>query len=484
MELTDYVAVLRRRWPIVLVVTLLCLAASLAASLLATPRYTTSSEVFFAVQGGDSVSDLAQGSTFAQRQMTSFAEVATSPLVLEPVIEELGLDMSAGELAGMVTVSVPQDTVILEVSTTSTSPDDAARISNAVAGQLASTSAALSSPDGGETAPVQATVMTPAQVPGSPSSPDVVRNGALGLVLGLLLGLGAAFVRHLADTRVHTEEDIAGLTEVPVIAAVAVKDNAERDRVFVHDEPHGPSAEAVRRLRTNLQFVDLGDGPSSIVVTSSLPGEGKSTTAINLAASLADTGARVLLIDADLRRPSVAEYLGLEGGVGLTTVLIGRASLEDVVQPWQSSSLDILPTGQIPPNPSELLGSQSMRTLLAEATESYDAVLLDSPPILPVTDATVLSGMTGGTLVVAGADQIHKGQLADSLESLEAVETHVLGIVLNRVARSNSRYSYAYGGYKPLTEDDAPRPEPITRAGAPRRATSAPRRNRRTRAAS
>ncbi|MGO1174266.1 MAG: polysaccharide biosynthesis tyrosine autokinase, partial [Actinomycetaceae bacterium] len=435
--------------------------------------------------------DLAQGSTFAQRQMTSFAEVATSPLVLEPVIEEVGLDVTARELAGMVTVSVPQDTVILEVSTTSTSPDDAARISNAVAGQLASTAASLSSPDGGETAPVQATVMTPAQVPGSASSPDVVRNGALGLVVGLLLGLGAAFVRHLADTRVRTEEEVAALTDVPVIGAVAVKDHAERDRVFVHSAPHGPPAEAIRRLRTNLQFVDLGDGPSSMVVTSSLPGEGKSTTAINLAASLADTGARVLLIDADLRRPSVADYLGLEGGVGLTTVLIGRASLEDVVQPWRDSSLDVLPTGQIPPNPSELLGSTAMKELLDEATSRYDAVLLDSPPILPVTDATVLSGLTGGTLVVAGAGQIHRGQLADSLESLQAVETRVLGVVLNRVSRAGSRYSYAYDTYEPIEADAATGPAPVGGSrqtpAAPRRASATPARrasSRRTRAAS
>ena len=210
------------------------------------------------------------------------------------------------------------------------------------------------------------------------------------------------------------------------------------------------------------------------------------------AAALADTGARVLLVDADLRRPSIAEYLGLEGAVGLTTVLIGRASLEDVVQPWRETSLDILPTGQIPPNPSELLGSRAMQELLAEATASYDAVLLDSPPVLPVTDATVLSGLTGGTLVVAGAGQTHRGQLSDTIEALGTVDTQVLGVVLNRVNRTSSRYAYAYTTYEPLeagpggSSSGAPRSAP--RAEGPRRATAESRhargRARKARAAS
>ncbi len=138
------------------------------------------------------------------------------------------------------------------------------------------------------------------------------------------------------------------------------------------------------------------------MISSSIPGEGKSTIAINLAVSLADAGARVILVDADLRRPSIAEYLGIEGGVGLTTVLIGRAEVEDVVQPLGTTSLDLLPAGQIPPNPSELLGSTAMADLLERLSASYDMVLLDSPPLLPVTDAVVLSNLAGGALVVVG----------------------------------------------------------------------------------
>ena len=195
--------------------------------------------------------------------------------------------------------------------------------------------------------------------------------------------------------------------------------------MILRSEPHSASSEAVRRLRTNLQFIDVVNRPRSVVISSSIPDEGKSTIAINLAVALADTGARVILIDADLRQPSIAEYIGIEGSVGLTTVLIGRADVEDIVQPFGTSTLDVLPTGPIPPNPSELLGSPAMAGLLDRLTATYDMVLLDSPPLLPVTDAAVLSKLAGGVLLVVGADRIHRPQLQETLVSLETAGAHL-----------------------------------------------------------
>ena len=195
------------------------------------------------------------------------------------------------------------------------------------------------------------------------------------------------------------------------------------------------------------------------MISSSIPGEGKSTIAINLAVSLADAGARVILVDADLRRPSIAEYVGIEGGVGLTTVLIGRAEVEDVVQPLGKTSLDLLPAGQIPPNPSELLGSMAMAELLERLSASYDMVLLDSPPLLPVTDAVVLSNLAGGALVVVGVDRIHRPQLQQSLESLETAGAHLFGIVMNKIARREAAayaYDSSYTSYPPKTRRSAP----------------------------
>jgi len=448
VELNEYINILHKRWLSVAMIALATLAATAAVTLLMTPKYSASNRMFFSVQAGDSVSDLAQGSTFTEKQMTSYAEVATSPLVIEPVIEELGLQVSVADLAEALTVTVPPDTVILEVTATDESPERAAEIANAVAEQLTVAVGDLSPERADGVEAVRASVTTPAVAPAEPSSPNVTRNLALGLVLGVMLGVGVALLREMLDTKVRDERDINAVTDSSVIGVVGFEPTGMEKPVFMYDDPTGQRAEAVRRLRTNLQFVDLADRPGSIVVTSSVPGEGKSTTAINLAVALADSGARVVLVDADLRRPSVADYMGLEGRVGLTTVLIGRAEVADVVQPWRDTSLDVLPSGQIPPNPSELLGSRAMATLLGSLTKSYDMVLIDSPPLLPVTDAAVLTKLAGGALVVAGADRIHKAQLRESLDNLENVDARVLGLVLNKVEqKSRSGYEYTYESY-------------------------------------
>ena len=192
-------------------------------------------------------------------------------------------------------------------------------------------------------------------------SPNVLRNLAAGLILGLLLGIAVAIARRLLDTKVRNEADLELVTSVPVLGVVPFDSDAEAHPVVIRDDPLSVRAEAVRRLRTNLQFVEAAEQSRSVVVTSSIPGEGKSTAALNLAASLSDAGLNVVLVDADLRRPSIARYVGLEGSVGLTTVLIGEADLDDVLQPWGESTLRVLPSGQVPPNPSELLGSGADR---------------------------------------------------------------------------------------------------------------------------
>lgn len=448
MELTEYLAILRKRWSTVAIVTLAVIAITALVTLMATPLYTASSRMFFAVQGGDTLSDLNQGSTFTQGQITSYAEVAESPLVLDPVIEELDLTVTADELAASsLSTSVVPETPILSIDVTNEDPRLAAQIANTVAEELRTAVGEMSPdrPDGTES--VRATVLSTATAPAHPSSPNTARNLALGVVLGLLLGVGVAILREVLDTKVRSERDIRSVTDRAVLGEIVFDASQDDQPVFMTTDPTGTRAEAMRRLRTNLQFVDLAESPNSIVVTSSVPGEGKSTTAMNLALALADAGTRAILVDADLRRPSVAEYLGLEGRVGLTTVLIGRAEVEDVVHPWGNSTLDVLPSGQIPPNPSELLGSTAMATLLHQLTSTYDVVLVDSPPLLPVTDAAVLSKLAGGALVVAGADRIHKAQLAESLEALERVDAKILGIVLNKTDRKDRGSYYQYESY-------------------------------------
>jgi capsular exopolysaccharide synthesis family protein len=272
-------------------------------------------------------------------------------------------------------------------------------------------------------------------------------NILVALGLGLVAGMAIAVLRRALDTKIRGEQDVEGMTNSAILGVVPYDEDAPTHPVVMHDDPLGARSEAIRRLRTNLQFVEAASVVRAIVVTSSIAGEGKSTTSINLAVSLADAGHRVLLVDADLRRPAIAKYLGLEGEVGLTTVLIGKAVVEDVVQPFGASSLDILASGPVPPNPSELLGSKSMANLIELAKETYDTIVLDSSPLLPVTDAAVLSSITDGTLLVLGADRVHRPQLRNSLASLQTIGANILGIVLNKVSRQDSsNYGY-YSGY-------------------------------------
>lgn len=464
MELRDYLAVLRQYWRSVAAVVILGVLGAATFSLLVTPTYTSNTALFFAVSGANSASDLAQGTTYTGKQVESYVQVATSPMVLQPVIDQVRLDDTPSELAERVTVSVPTNTSVIDIAVVDTDPEQAGAIAAAVGAGLVSAVSELSPDTAGGAKSVEATIITPATVPATRTSPKVAQNLVLGLLLGVFLGAGQAILRGTLDTRVRTATDVAHVTDAPVIGQIALDEGMGERPGLVSDHPASPRAEAFRRLRTNLQFLDAGPGTSAFVFTSSLPDEGKTNTAVNSALVLADSGMRVLLIDADLRKPSVGRLLGLESAAGLSSVLIGRAGLADVVQPAGHSSVDVLTSGPIPPNPAELLGSPAMVTLLAEAREDYDVVILDAPPLLPVTDAAILSRMTSGALIVVASGEVRTPQLSGALESLAAVEARVLGVVLNKLRGRDIGYGGYYHRYH---EVESPQPDVPRRGIAP-----------------
>ena len=439
------IEVVRRRWLWLAVgpVVGLLLAGLWAAS--STPTYRASASVFFSLQFGDSASALVQGSTYTQSQVTSYAQLATSPVVLQPVIDELDLPLNARQLAGRVSAAPPVDTVIVEVTVTDTSAADSARIADAVVASLSDTVERLSPEDTTGKPTVQATTVAPAEVPTGPASPRVGLGLVVGLLLGLLAGAAGAWVRELLDTRVRDAVDLADLTTRPVIGTIDADRSGVERRVVVSVEPHGRQAEAFRQLRTNLQFLDVpGEGPElrTIMVTSSVAAEGKSTLAANLAVALAETGERVLLVDADLRRPSLAGLLGLEGAIGLSNVLIGQVSVPDVVQDWGSTGLQVLTSGAVPPNPGELLGSPMMATVLSELRSTYRYVVIDAAPLLPVADSAILAHSVDGTVLVGNVTKVTRHQMVESLGILDRAAARVLGVVLNQVRRPEDVYGY------------------------------------------
>jgi tyrosine-protein kinase len=474
MELTDYLRVLRKYWPSVIAVFLAGIAAAAIVSILATPVYTASAGVFLTVNSGDTAGELNQGSTYAENQVRSYAQVVTAPVVLQPVIDELGLGLSVAQLAQRVTATVPLNTAIVNIDVTGTDPARTADTANAVAEQLTRVVDELSPQAQNGSKSVKASIITPASVPTEWTSPRVVLNLALGALLGLLLGLGQAILRFRLDTRVVGPADVAEVTDRSIVGAIAFDSDAKEHPLIFKGDTHSMRAEAYRRLRTNLQFLLLNGRRNSILVSSSVAAEGKSTTSINLATTLADSGRSVLLIDADLRRPSLADYLNLDGTAGLTDVIIGRAALPDVVQPLGRGNLDVLTAGRIPPNPSELLGSRPMEKLLAEATDRYDMVIIDSPPLLPVTDSALLSRFCGGVLLVVGSGSVTRPELATAISSLEAVDASILGLVLNRL-RASELGHYGYHHYYSQHQlDDAVSEVPPVKRARPRAVPIAP----------
>jgi len=464
VELKDYIRVIRKRWRIIVAVMLVVVAGAALATSLSPKVYEAQTRLFVSTAAGGDTNALMAGSNFTQQRVKSYADVITTPNVLDPVISSLGISTTAAKLGAQITATVPLDTVIIEVAVTNTNPRVAAQVADAVGTQFIKTVADLESVTKGQSSPVKVTVVSAPTVPTAPISPKPTRNLALGVVLGLLLGLGLALLRDLLDTTIKIEKDCAEVTDAPVIGGIAFDPEASKNPLIVQADPHSPRAEAFRTLRTNLQFVDAANHPRSIVFTSSVAGEGKTTTTANLAITMAAGGARVCVVEGDLRRPRLLEYMGMDGSLGLTNVLIGQAELGDVLQQFADTSVYVIGAGAVPPNPSELLGSAAMIETLRELESRFDVVIIDTPPLLPVTDAAVLSTIAGGTVVVVGAGRVDRDHLAKSLQSLETVKGRVLGLVLNRIPTKNTDAYYTYrDGH---ASGSSPRPRPKARAKA------------------
>ncbi|WP_241978805.1 polysaccharide biosynthesis tyrosine autokinase [Cryobacterium sp. Hh7] len=422
MELRDYIRILRDSWILIVAATCQAVSAASVFSIVQTPTSSTTSKAVVLTESGGTTSDLVQGAKFAVARVKTYARLATTPLVLLPVIESLDLRSTAVELAKRIAVSAPLDTSIRDISVTDTDPIRAAEIANAVAQSLTDEVKKVEQPDDPTAAsPVKLPRVQVATVPTSTVSPNVPLHFAWGALVGLALGVGLAVLRETLDTRIRTQRDVEQITDVPVIGGILFHPKAIERPLIVHADPRSSRAESFRTLRTNLQYLDVERAERSFMITSSIGSEGKSTTSANLAISLADSGARVLLVDADLRRPRVADYMNIEGGVGLTDVLIGRAALSDVIQPWGRGQLFVLLAGHIPPNPSEMLGSSRMKQVIEDFNRTFDVVIFDSPPLLPVTDAAILAKSVGVAILIVAAGRTQKAQLKGAIAALASV---------------------------------------------------------------
>ena len=292
----------------------------------------------------------------------------------------------------------------------------------------------------------------------TPISPNVPFNLALGVALGLLVGIAAAFVRNARDTRVRSTQRLQEITGAPVLSEIAADRDARLHPLTLGAPPGSARVESFRKLRTNLQFLEPTRPHRVVVVTSATVGEGKSTTACNLALALADAGSRVLLVDLNLRLPQVDRYLQVEPGAGVANVLSGRIAVKNAVLRWVDGGLDVLPAGPVPFNPSELLASRATAALLDEVRQRYDYVIIDAPAVLPVTDAASVAARADGVVLVVRYGRTSEEQVAAAVNGLEAVGAPLLGVALTGTPPSRLRRRRA-GSY--------PEPDPAPPSRGP-----------------
>ena len=460
ITLMDLFRIVHKHLLVGIITFVVVLAAVCAYTFLAPPKYSATAQVFATYSDSsvqdNNISNINSASTYITNQIQSYPTLATTESVLKPVIDDLGLDTTVANLAGQLTVTNPTNTAFVNISVEDGDAQQASDIANAVAASMQNViqndlySAA-------DKSPVKISIVQRARVPESPSSPNKPLYLAVGVVAGLVLGVFAALLKDMLNTKVEETSDVRSLVGASSLGSVPQDNSLGEKRPVLISQPNGPIAEEFRRIHTNIEFLQTdkvaGKG-QLLVITSAQPSEGKTATSINVAAALAEDGARVLLIDADLRHPSVAHHLGLEGSAGLAHVLSGQMSPKDVVQNYWKPNLHILPAGKRPANAGVLLGSDTMRIMVEQALTQYDYVIIDTAPLSVSNDGVVFGRWAKGLVLVTGRGVCEKKELKEVSESLHVAKVPVLGFIFNyadlKKTHSNSNYYYYY-------YEDAPR---------------------------
>ncbi|MGY1745238.1 polysaccharide biosynthesis tyrosine autokinase [Blastococcus sp. SYSU D00695] len=439
MSVRNVLVALRAAWWLAIVGMVVGGGAAYYLTDIQTPTYASHVQMFVASSETSTAAAAIQGSQFSEQRLASYARLANSRALARRVVEDTGIDTPPGRLAGQISVVTVPDTVLLTVTVTASTPEEAQRIARSVASQFPPMVAELeTTPGQAQPSPVRVTVVEEPELPGSPISPDPVRNVVVGVVLGALVGLALPVVRGLLDRSVRSPEDLAELGCPPPVASVA------RSPALAAGRPAGAArdravAESFRQLRNRLLHGDPEEQPGAVVVASAGRGEGRSTVAVNLALAVAEAGRRVVLVEADLRHPSLAQRLQVPGDVGLTQVLRGEADLADVLRPWGSGKVSVITAGRPPADPGELFSADDVAVLVDQLREKSDFVLVDTPALLEYADASGLASRVDGVLLTVRSGRTGRDPLVEATAALEGVGAHVLGVVLTGVPARSAR---------------------------------------------
>ena len=466
---------------VVILVSVLCAAIAAGATYgFLTPKYQ-SSAVFYvnnsnANTGNTNQSMNSNDLVTSRGLVDSYIVILRTRETLNAVIEHVGLDMKYGQIKGMITAGAVNETEMFRVTVTSPDPEQAASIANAIAYVLPKQISNII--DG-----TSAKIVEYAEVPTAPSSPSYVMNTAIGFVAGFLLCAGMITMKEIFDTIIHSEEDISQICEYPVLSLVpdmqaggkqgmtyasyagsaykkkkkkSAKEKAQeakQNEALIGGNVSFAASEAYKRLRTKLQFSFAEEeGCRVIGLSSALSGEGKSLTAVNLAYALAQLNKRVILLDCDMRRPTIAEKMSLNKKPGLSEYLTGQYEFRDVLQRFarekDETTFHVITAGDNPPNPMEMLSSLRMERLLASLRGAYDYVLLDLPPVSEVSDALAMASRVDGMLLVVRQNYGDRIMLSDAMRQFSFINARILGVVFNATSEyMGDYYGYGYGRY-------------------------------------
>lgn len=448
MELTRYLRFVQRWWWLMVLGVTLGALTGYGVSHLLTPTYRSTATLLVnetQVPGTIAYNDILT----SERLTKTYRELITKRPVLEQVIEEQGLTMRPGDLEKMMDVAVVRDTQLLLLSVEHEDPQLAQVLANALAYAFieSNTEDRLSRPG-------SVSVVEAGELPDSPVNPRIALNTVLAALAGLAIAVGVALLLEYLDDTVKTAEDLetTGLVALGGVARFP-RPRTETESLMVGSQRRSSAAEAYKVLRTNVEFSTLDRPGQSLLVTSANPGEGKTTTTANLALAIAQTGKRVVVVDSDLRRPNLHKVFGLSNTGGLSSALLSKeASLDGYVQSTRFENLAVLTSGPLPPNPSELLSSRRLDAVVKALKRQADVTLFDSPPALPVTDASILASKVDGTILVVDSGKTRVDALRRAYETLSRSKTRVLGGILNKLSPKGRGYYY-YHYYYGTAED-------------------------------
>lgn len=468
IDLRRLIGVLIHRSWLIGIVSVLCAVVMLVSTLLfVTPLYQSSAMFYVnnnSMSIGEAALSISSADISASRGLVkSYIVILNSRESLNDVIDYAEVDRTYSEVKRMISAEAVDSTEIFKVVVTSPDPEEAEKIADAIAYILPKR---ISSIIEG----TSAKIVDSAVMPTKPSSPNYIKNTLIGFLIGFVMSAGGIAVWAFLDTTIRTEEDVVQNCRYPVLAAVPdmeqpnkggysygydrnLKKNAAlqpgRSAQLIGGGVNFAAAEAYKLLRTKLQFSFADENTSHVIgVSSSLSGEGKSLTAINLAHSLSQLGKRVILIDCDMRRPTVAEKLHIQKRPGLSDFLTGQCELEKMIQfcgiKGDERAFHVITAGQNPPNPIELLSSARMTKVLKGLRDICDYVILDFPPVGEVSDALAVAKNTDGFLLVVRQDHCNHQILSETVRQFEFVDTKILGVIYNCATEGSGKYGSGY----------------------------------------